>query len=64
MWVHGGVDGPIKSPVVMGHEAVGIVDSIGTAVQTLRPGDRVALEPGAPCRRCTRCRAGRYHLCP
>ena len=27
-------------------------------------GDRVALEPGVPCRRCDYCKTGRYNLCP
>ena len=30
----------------------------------VKPGDRVALEPGYPCRRCSECLAGRYNLCP
>ncbi len=28
------------------------------------PGDRVAIEPGVPCRMCSFCKAGRYNLCP
>ena len=27
------------------------------------PGDRIALEPGVPCRRCAACKSGRYNLC-
>ena len=30
----------------------------------LKPGDRVAMEPGIPCRRCVRCKDGHYNLCP
>lgn len=52
------------APVVMGHEASGIVWRVGAAVTTLQPGDLVAMEPGYPCRRCSRCKAGRYNLCP
>ncbi|KAM0794764.1 L-iditol 2-dehydrogenase [Usnea florida] len=52
------------SPLVLGHEASGTVHATGPAVHTLRPGDRVALEPGFPCRRCPRCKEGRYNLCP
>lgn len=48
----------------MGHEAAGVVHCIGEGVTSLVPGDRVALEPGVPCRRCKRCKAGRYNLCP
>ena len=47
----------------MGHEAAGTVQSVGPAVRTLIPGDRVALEPGYPCRRCNRCKEGHYNLC-
>ncbi|KAF2146108.1 uncharacterized protein K452DRAFT_283394, partial [Aplosporella prunicola CBS 121167] len=65
-WTHGGMRqyrvSPTR-PVVMGHEAAGIVAAVGPAVTTLRPGDRVALEPGAPCRRCRPCKQGRYNLC-
>lgn len=48
----------------MGHEASGTIHSIGSAVTTLVPGDQVAIEPGFPCRRCARCKEGRYNLCP
>ncbi|KAL1981206.1 hypothetical protein VTN96DRAFT_2958 [Rasamsonia emersonii] len=51
-------------PLVMGHEASGIVHEVGPNVTGLSPGDHVALEPGYPCRRCPRCKAGRYNLCP
>lgn len=27
-------------------------------------GDRVAIEPGVPCRTCSYCKSGRYNLCP
>lgn len=47
----------------MGHEASGTVSSVGSSVTGLQPGDRIALEPGYPCRRCTRCKDGRYNLC-
>lgn len=48
----------------MGHEASGIVHAIGAAVTTLQPGDHVAIEPGIPCRTCSRCKMGKYNLCP
>ncbi len=48
----------------MGHEASGTVSQVGSAVTRLRPGDRVAIEPGFPCRRCKLCKTGRYNLCP
>lgn len=47
----------------MGHEASGIIDSIGSSVTKVKVGDRVAIEPGRPCRRCKQCKAGRYNIC-
>ncbi len=49
--------------MVLGHESSGIISKVGSAVSTLKVGDRVALEPGVPCRRCERCKEGRYNLC-
>jgi L-iditol 2-dehydrogenase len=38
--------------------------SVGTGVTNFKPNDRVAIEPGVPCRRCSYCKDGRYNLCP
>jgi L-iditol 2-dehydrogenase len=54
----------VKPPFVLGHEAGGVVVETGSAVTHLKPGDRVALEPGKTCGRCEFCRSGRYNLCP
>lgn len=48
---------------MLGHESSGVVVKVGSGVTTLKPGDRVALEPGVPCRRCDPCKSGRYNLC-
>ena len=53
-----------SNPLIMGHEASGTVHEIGTAVSSLKIGDRVAIEPGYPCRRCRNCKSGLYNLCP
>lgn len=37
---------------------------MGEAVTRVQVGDRVAIEPGTPCRDCADCHAGDYHLCP
>ncbi|KAF4971648.1 hypothetical protein FZEAL_9785 [Fusarium zealandicum] len=65
-WKHGGYARKVSElqPLVMGHEASGIVHTVGPAVTQLKPGDRVAIEPGFSCRRCKYCKAGRYNLCP
>jgi D-xylulose reductase len=52
-----------SQPLIMGHEASGIVDEVGPAVSDLKAGDRVAIEPGYPCRRCEACKRGQYNLC-
>jgi len=49
---------------VLGHESAGLIHSVGQAVKSLKPGDKVAMEPGVPCRRCLQCKAGKYNLCP
>ncbi len=54
----------VDSPLVLGHEAGGIITAVGDEVTTLTIGQRVSLEPGIPCRSCTQCLAGRYNLCP
>ncbi|KAK2366912.1 GroES zinc-binding alcohol dehydrogenase family protein [Trifolium repens] len=54
----------VKEPMVIGHECAGIIEEVGSQVQTLVPGDRVAIEPGISCWRCDHCKLGRYNLCP
>src|SRR5262249_57411470 len=51
------IDGsvPCPTPVILGHEASGVVDAIGAGVTTLRPGDPVVLTACPPCRRCHFC---------
>ncbi|XP_068153185.1 sorbitol dehydrogenase [Drosophila tropicalis] len=54
----------LTKPMVIGHEAAGVVAKIGKKVTNVKVGDRVAIEPGVPCRYCDQCKQGRYHLCP
>lgn len=54
----------VKAPMVLGHEAAGIIHKVGSEVKHLKVGDRVAIEPGVPCRMCNYCKEGRYNLCP
>lgn len=53
----------VEKPMIIGHESSGIVHKIGNSVKQLKIGDRVAIEPGVPCRICDHCRHGRYNLC-
>lgn len=54
----------VEAPLVLGHEASGVVVERGPHASRHEVGTRVALEPGIPCGRCRECRAGRYNLCP
>ena len=48
---------------ILGHEAVGTVQEVGSGVKTLRPGDRVLVSCISACGRCRFCRESRYGLC-
>jgi alcohol dehydrogenase len=48
---------------VLGHEGVGIVDSVGTGVTSFKPGDRVLISCITACGRCEFCRKGMYSHC-
>ncbi|KAI4641356.1 uncharacterized protein J4E78_010419 [Alternaria triticimaculans] len=64
-WHHGGI-GKMINPstgIVMGHEASGTIHSVGPSVKSVKPGDRVAIEPGIPCRICKACKSGVYNMC-
>jgi len=63
-YLAGGVGGrPVTEPVVMGHESAGEVIAVGEMVTSHKVGDRVAVEPGLPCRRCVNCKNGRVNIC-
>ena len=64
-YTHGRIgDFVVNAPLVLGHEVSGTVEALGEGVSSLHIGDRVALEPGVPCRRCSYCKSGHYNLCP
>ncbi|HVA08799.1 MAG TPA: zinc-dependent alcohol dehydrogenase family protein [Acidimicrobiales bacterium] len=48
---------------VLGHEAVGTVEQVGTGVKTVAPGDRVLVSCISACGSCRFCRVGRYGQC-
>jgi (R,R)-butanediol dehydrogenase/meso-butanediol dehydrogenase/diacetyl reductase len=51
-------------PLVVGHEFSGEVVEVGSKVQQLKPGDRVAVNAVDACRHCEYCRREKYALCP
>ena len=48
---------------ILGHEGVGIVDSVGTAVTAFKPGDRVLISCISACGKCVNCRKQMYSHC-
>ncbi len=50
-------------PFLLGHEAAGIVESVGPDVTSVAPGDFVVLNWRAPCQQCRSCKRGRPWLC-
>ena len=53
----------IQEPLIPGHEASGVIASLGANVTGLEEGQRVAINPSHPCGTCSRCREGRENLC-
>src|SRR6478752_7641280 len=53
----------IPVPMVVGHEFVGEVVSVGSNVVDFHPGEIVSAEGHVVCGRCRNCLAGRRHLC-
>src|SRR5436189_2596295 len=63
--VHGydGSTGRRIPPLVMGHEAAGVVKEIGSGVESFRQGDRVTFDSTIYCGECTFCKRGEANLC-
>lgn len=56
-------DGAHFYPIVLGHEFSGEVVEVGSAVSSIKVGDRIACAPLVPCGECERCQQGHYSLC-
>ena len=63
--VHGydGSTGRRIPPLIMGHEAAGIVAKIGTEVHSFQVGDRVTFDSTVSCGNCRFCTTGDVNLC-
>ncbi|PPA70770.1 NAD(P)-dependent alcohol dehydrogenase [Jeotgalibacillus proteolyticus] len=53
----------VEKPIILGHEAAGEIIELGSNVEGLKKGQRVAIEPGKTCGACVHCQSGRYNLC-
>ena len=53
----------LEFPHIMGTDGAGTVESVGSAVRAIRPGDRVMINPGISCGACAACLAGEQPLC-
>jgi alcohol dehydrogenase len=53
----------VEPGTILGHEAVGTVVEVGSAVTNVKPGDRVLVSCITSCGRCRFCKEGRYGLC-
>lgn len=53
----------VPLPYLPGHEIVGVVREVGAEVHSIRPGQRVVVEPTLPCWTCKMCTTGRENLC-
>lgn len=64
LWALRGVPGmSLAPPWIMGSDAMGVVDEVGSAVTRVRPGDAVLVNPGVSCRACEYCTTGDNPLC-
>ena len=64
-YTHGHI-GPfvVQEPMVLGHEASGVVRQTGGRVRNLKPGDRVCMEPGIPSANSRAVKLGVYNVDP
>ena len=63
--IHGmdGSTGRRIPPIIMGHEASGVVEKVGSDVADFKPGDRVTFDSTVYCGRCFHCSHGEVNLC-
>jgi L-iditol 2-dehydrogenase len=59
---HGKLSVPL--PVIPGHEAVGLIETLGLGVSGFALGQRVTIQPNFACGECQVCRSGHENICP
>src|SRR5438105_2948035 len=63
LFVVRGLPHEYRFPHIMGADGAGVVDAVGSDVRSVRPGDRVMINPGIADYTCEYCRAGEQSLC-
>jgi NADPH:quinone reductase-like Zn-dependent oxidoreductase len=64
LWVRKGIPGvKLPLPLILGSDASGVVQEVGSLVRTFKSGDRVVVVPGAGCGHCGECASGRENYC-
>jgi len=61
--IYRGENPVIQAPVLLGHEAVGIVAETGSKVKSFKVGQRVAIIPYVACGKCIYCQSGHSNVC-
>jgi len=63
--IHGmdGSSGRRKPPIIMGHEASGIIEKVGSSVKSYKDGDKVTFDSTIYCGTCFYCNLGLHNLC-
>lgn len=57
------MDAGMTTPIVLGHEAAGVVEAVGAGVTSHKRGDKVVLTPCPPCGTCYWCVRGEFSVC-
>ncbi len=60
---HTGKTGRRLPPLIMGHEAAGVVERTGRNVTRFAPGDRICFDSTVYCNQCPACKQGQYNRC-
>src|SRR5215212_9246649 len=53
----------LKEPMILGHEIAGTIARVGPEVDTVKAGQRVAVNPSRPCEACRYCHEGKQQHC-
>ncbi len=64
LWTLRGLPGlSLTFPHVLGADGAGVVEAVGDGVRSVRPGDKVMINPGIACYACEYCDQGEHSLC-